>query len=172
MHTCETKQVCSVAPEELETEIIKENQLSTAQGPWCNTYYFGIRSILVTMWKRCDMPSVGFCPDKGNWFTEFVCLSICNTKLIQREQQSFKKFVFVRSFLFSFPSTSTSVIVCGPSPELGRRSACELKDQEPGSWFQMGLLWSRVTSEATVSRLSCSFYVIPKKGIQRYRHQV
>lgn len=47
MHTSEAKQVWSVVLEELETEIFKENQLSTAQQQWPNAYYFGIHSVQV-----------------------------------------------------------------------------------------------------------------------------
>lgn len=36
MHTSETKQVRSIVPEELETGLCKENQLSTAQQHWSN----------------------------------------------------------------------------------------------------------------------------------------
>lgn len=49
MHTCETKQVWSVALEELKTEIFKENQLSPAQQEWHSTYCYGIPSVWVTM---------------------------------------------------------------------------------------------------------------------------
>lgn len=62
MRPSETKQVRSVVSEELETEIYKENQLSTAQQHWSNMY-FGIHSVLVNMWKRCVMSLENFCPD-------------------------------------------------------------------------------------------------------------
>lgn len=65
MHTCETKQVWSVALEELKTEIFKENQLSPAQQEWHSTYCYGIPSVWVTMWKRCDMSPGDFSPDNS-----------------------------------------------------------------------------------------------------------